>query len=115
MRTIPPDSSDVHIILQQRLYSERNPPRRPDKMNRTLPRLVRVFYEPPPFGPRTALNRPAYGMEGGTTPLWVEKINKMPSWQPIVGELAVIALLLTVAAPHYEVALFSDCTCNCVE
>mmetsp|Transcript_23389 Transcript_23389/g.48552 ORF Transcript_23389/g.48552 Transcript_23389/m.48552 type:complete len:113 (+) Transcript_23389:459-797(+) len=54
-------------------------------MNRTIPRLVRVFYEPPPFGPRTSLNRPTYGQDGGTTPLWLEKLNKMPSWQPIVA------------------------------
>ena len=27
--------------------------------------MVRVFYEPPPHGPRTSLNRNAYGLGGG--------------------------------------------------
>ncbi|KAL7559630.1 hypothetical protein ACA910_015315 [Epithemia clementina (nom. ined.)] len=27
--------------------------------------MVRVFYEPPPFGPRTNLNRTPYGLGGG--------------------------------------------------
>ena len=78
------------------------------KMNRTLPRLVRVFYEPPPFGPRTALNRPAYGMEGGTTPMWVEKINKMPTWQPIVGFCTLFTIL-----GYVPVALREDLPFTC--
>jgi hypothetical protein len=27
--------------------------------------MVRVFYEPPPFGPGTDLNRSSYGVHGG--------------------------------------------------
>jgi hypothetical protein len=27
--------------------------------------MVRVFYEPPPYGPKTCLNRTAYGLTGG--------------------------------------------------
>ena len=77
-------------------------------MNRTLPRLVRVFYEPPPFGPRTCLNRPAYGMEGGTTPAWVEKINKMPTWQPIVG----FSVLFSIVA-YIPVAIREDLPYTC--
>ena len=27
--------------------------------------MVRVFYEPPPFGPKTCVNRTGYGVTGG--------------------------------------------------
>ena len=27
--------------------------------------MVRVFYEPPPYGPKTCLNRTGYGVHGG--------------------------------------------------
>jgi hypothetical protein len=27
--------------------------------------MVRVFYEPPPYGPKTCLNRTGYGVTGG--------------------------------------------------
>ena len=71
-------------------------------MNRTIPRLVRVFYEPPPFGPRTSLNRPTYGMEGGTTPAWVERLNKMPSWQPITAFCTAFLVAAYIPLAYHE-------------
>ena len=42
--------------------------------------MVRVWYEPPPFGPGTDLNRAAYGFHGGNSlpPRMMERIMKMP-------------------------------------
>lgn len=91
-------------------------------MNRTIPRLIRVFYEPPPFGPRTSLDRSTYGMEGGTTPAWVEKLSKMPAWQPIVagctlmlvgGYVPIVLLekdLPFTLSPEYQAAT-RKCAC----
>jgi len=47
--------------------------------------MVKVFYEPPPYGPRTSLNRPPYGNDGGTTPRWVTRLNKMPHGRVVAG------------------------------
>ena len=50
--------------------------------------MVKVWYEPPPYGPRTSLNRPAYGNGGDLGPKWVVKISKMPPGRVICGFLA---------------------------
>lgn len=56
--------------------------------------MVRVWYEPPPFGPRTDLNRSPYGLGSGSIlgrPL--ERLSKMPrtmAMTPIIlGALAL--------------------------
>ena len=70
---------------------------------RTLPRLVRVFYEPPPFGPRTSLNRPGYGLgDGGTTPEWIVRISKMPAWQPIVAFCSAFCAIAYIPVTNQE-------------
>eukprot|EP00978_Attheya_sp_CCMP212_P007068 scaffold16496_cov69-Attheya_sp.AAC.1 len=44
------------------------------------------LYQPPPYGPRTSLNRPAYGISGDAhNPAWVTKISKMPRTQASEG------------------------------
>jgi len=50
--------------------------------------MVKVWYEPPPYGPRTSLNRPAYGNGGDLGPKWVVKISKMPPGRVICGFIA---------------------------
>lgn len=41
--------------------------------------MVRVWYEPPPFGPTTDLNRSGYGVKGGgISRSLVEYLSKKP-------------------------------------
>lgn len=56
--------------------------------------MVKVWYQPPPFGPRTALNRSSYGNGGDIGPRWVVQLSKMPPGRVIAG---AIALVTTVA------------------
>jgi hypothetical protein len=50
--------------------------------------MVKVWYQPPPFGPRTALNRPSYGNGGDIGPRWVVQLSKMPPGRVICGFIA---------------------------
>jgi hypothetical protein len=50
--------------------------------------MVKVWYEPPPYGPRTSLNRPAYGTGGDIGPRWVVKLSKMAPGKVIAGFVA---------------------------
>jgi len=56
------------------------------RSNEPTSKMVKVWYTPPPYGPRTSLNRPAYGIGGDAhNPAWVTKIAKMPRTQVIAG------------------------------
>jgi len=50
--------------------------------------MVKVWYNPPPYGPRTSLNRPAYGTGGDLGPKWVVRLSKMPPGRVITGFIA---------------------------
>ena len=39
--------------------------------------MVRVWYEPPPGGPRSHLNRGAYGVESSMEPLFMKRLARM--------------------------------------
>ena len=55
--------------------------------------MVKVWYEPPPYGPKSALNRPAYGVGEGSTPRWLQKLSRMPTGPVIVGSIGVVMTL----------------------
>mmetsp|Transcript_5961 Transcript_5961/g.8681 ORF Transcript_5961/g.8681 Transcript_5961/m.8681 type:complete len:104 (-) Transcript_5961:105-416(-) len=56
--------------------------------------MVKVWYEPPPYGPRTSLMRPAYGLGKGTdAPGWVKALSRMPKWQAIGGTVTLFSML----------------------
>ena len=57
--------------------------------------MVRVWYEPPPFGPGTDLNRNAYGFHGGNSlpPRMMERLMKMPQGMAIAVPTAIICAL----------------------
>jgi hypothetical protein len=55
--------------------------------------MVKVWYTPPPYGPRTALDRPAYGLQGGNTPQWLVRLSMMPRWQAITGVVTIFSVI----------------------
>jgi len=55
--------------------------------------MVKVWYQPPPYGPRTDLNRPAYGIGKDVGPRWVVAISKMPATPVILGFISVFACI----------------------
>ena len=56
--------------------------------------MVRVIYQPPPFGPRTSLSSGAYG-PGVTTPS-VVRLSKMPQGQVIVGAIGLTMVVCSI-------------------
>ena len=50
--------------------------------------MVKVWYQPPPFGPRTALNRPSYATGVELGPRWVQQLQKMPPARVICAFIA---------------------------
>ncbi len=55
--------------------------------------MVRVWYEPPPGGPRSHLNRGAYGVESSMEPLWVKKLARMRPVSVIVPAVSFFAFV----------------------
>jgi len=60
---------------------------------------VRVWYEPPPHGPRTSLEHPAYGMTKSFGPRWLNKLAKLPEHRVI--PIAVIGFSILGAIPIF--------------
>jgi len=65
--------------------------------------MVRVFYEPPPFGPGTDLNRTAYGVHGGGSfRTLVERASKMkPMYAVGIPVVASVLLCYLPLSKHY--------------
>mmetsp|Transcript_69037 Transcript_69037/g.95941 ORF Transcript_69037/g.95941 Transcript_69037/m.95941 type:complete len:106 (-) Transcript_69037:101-418(-) len=55
--------------------------------------MVKVWYEPPPGGPRTNLNRGAYYIENATTPDIIKRMTKMRGVSVVVPAVATIVAL----------------------
>ena len=69
--------------------------------------MVRVWYEPPPFGPGTDLNRSGYGVQGGGTGRsMLEKVSRMKN-QPALMAGGVLAALVICYIPVGKYELFS--------
>ena len=56
-------------------------------------KMVKVFYEPPPFGPRTALNRSPYGSGVNRASPLIQRMSTMPPGIVIPGVVALIMAL----------------------
>mmetsp|Transcript_948 Transcript_948/g.2198 ORF Transcript_948/g.2198 Transcript_948/m.2198 type:complete len:108 (+) Transcript_948:72-395(+) len=54
--------------------------------------MVKVFYEPPPYGPGSALNRPAYGIQSGGSAL-IQQLSRRPPNMLIAGACAGMVAL----------------------
>lgn len=68
--------------------------RRPSTNNNKTSTMVKVWYTPPPYGPRTSLDRPAYGLgKVGTTPEWLVRLAKAPKVPAITGVITVFSIM----------------------
>ena len=73
--------------------------------------MVKVWYQPPPYGPRTSLNRPAYGNGGDLGPRWVVQISKMPPGRVIAGFIAAASVIAYIPLSKFtDDMLFSTIT-----
>ena len=54
--------------------------------------MVKVWYEPPPYGPGTSLNRPAYGQQAGGTQL-IQQLSRRPQGMLIAGALVTFSAI----------------------
>mmetsp|Transcript_10756 Transcript_10756/g.25073 ORF Transcript_10756/g.25073 Transcript_10756/m.25073 type:complete len:106 (-) Transcript_10756:273-590(-) len=55
--------------------------------------MVKVWYEPPPGGPRTHLNRGGYYVESARTPAFITKMSKARPITVIVPAIAAIGAM----------------------
>jgi hypothetical protein len=68
--------------------------------------MVRVFYEPPPFGPGTDLNRSAYGVGGGGSFRGViERLSKAKQVYAIGIPIAVAMCICYIPLSKYRTAV----------
>ncbi|KAL7552036.1 hypothetical protein ACHAWF_015264 [Thalassiosira exigua] len=63
--------------------------------------MVKIWYEPPPFGPGTSLNRPSYGV-GINNPQWIQALSRRPQGMVITGACVAIAAFAYVPIMVYE-------------
>ena len=66
--------------------------------------MVRVFYEPPPGGPRTNLNRGGYYVENAKTPDFIKKMAKAKPISVIVPAVGIISALCYLPLSEYLLA-----------
>lgn len=64
--------------------------------------MVKVWYEPPPYGPGTSLNRPAYGQQAGGTQL-VQQLSRRPQAMLIAGSIGLFAALAYIPISKFHV------------
>jgi hypothetical protein len=61
-----------------------------------IPTMVRVFYEPPPFGVGTDLNRSGYGVHGGG--LFKGLLERASKMRPIVSIGVPVTVIFMIAS-----------------
>jgi hypothetical protein len=64
--------------------------------------MVKVWYEPPPGGPRTHLNRGGYYVESARTPAFITKLNKARPITVVVPAIAAIAAICYIPLSKYR-------------
>ena len=71
--------------------------------------MVRVFYEPPPLGPGTDLNRSGYGVTGGgLSPTFKRMLEKISKQHFTPGILAGVGVAMVLAYIPVSKLLVTD-------
>lgn len=65
--------------------------------------MVKVWYEPPPFGPGTSLNRPSYGIVTAK-PGWIQSLSRRPQGMVVAG--ACVTFIALAYVPISELYLY---------
>ena len=73
--------------------------------------MVRVFYEPPPYGPRTSLNRTPYGLGGGG--LFGRNLEYWSKQRPSVAIGVPVAVCMVLA--YAITSTYRALQCNWLE
>ena len=95
-RSLPVRQSDNQRQQQIRSTADRRPATACKAKRTTNSTMVKVWYEPPPYGPRTSLNRPSYGTGNDLGPKWVVRLSKMPPGRVIVPAVCGIVFLASI-------------------
>jgi len=70
--------------------------------------MVKVWYEPPPYGPGTSLNRPAYGHQAGGTQL-IQQLSRRPQGMLIAGALVTFSAIAYIPISKFHTYHYYDC------
>ena len=66
--------------------------------------MVKIWYEPPPYGPGTSLNRPAYGHQAGGSQL-IQQLSRRPQGMLIAGAIVTFS-----AIAYIPISKFTLCS-----
>jgi hypothetical protein len=72
--------------------------------------MVRVWYEPPPFGPATDLNRSGYGVHGGGLGfrMYLERLERLPKVVGIGVPTLIICMICYIPLMNQKLPFSMD-------
>ena len=62
--------------------------------------MVKIWYEPPPYGPGTSLNRPSYGHQAGGAQL-IQQLSRRPQGMLIAGAIVTFSAIAYIPISKY--------------
>lgn len=65
--------------------------------------MVKVWYEPPPYGPGTSLNRPAYGHQAGGSQL-IQQLSRRPQGMLIAGAIVTFSAIAYIPISKFHIS-----------
>lgn len=70
--------------------------------------MVKIWYEPPPYGPGTSLNRPAYGHQAGGSQL-IQQLSRRPQGMLIAGAIVTFSAIAYIPISKFTFYVLSIC------